>query len=136
MKNIEKFPSTKEALDAYNNLVSKTQTFDKWLDCEFVEPPKPTLLEVSELFLNFYLSDSLEYRIVNDFREAIAREKKKLFRNCDKYKTVEESKMAFMEMCNKTKCRECMFKDTNSIVAEPVVNCYSKWLYAEAKNEN
>ena len=128
MKNIEKFPSTKEALDAYNNQVFKTEPFDKWLECEFVEPPKPTLLEVSEQFLNFYLSDSLEYRIVNDFREAIAREKKeKLFRNCDKYKIAKESRMAFSEMCNKTKCRECKFKDTSAI------NCYSEWLYAEAE---
>ena len=130
MKNIEKFPSTKEALDAYNNQVFKTELFDKWLECEFVEPPKPTLLEVSEQFLNFYLSDSLEYRIVNDFREAIAREKKeKLFRNCDKYKTSKESRMAFSEMCNKTKCRGCKFEDTSPI------NCYSERLYAEAENE-
>ena len=127
MKNLEKFPSTKEALDTYNNIVFKTQPFDKWLECEFVEPPKPTLLDAAIAVIaawenwSYENFSQLEDKIY-DLRSAIQLEKMKPVRNCDKYKTIEESKMAFMEMCNKTKCRECKFKDANFI------NCYSNRL--------
>ena len=45
MKNIEKYPNTKDALEAYNSLESKNVPFDKWLECEFKSPREPTLLE-------------------------------------------------------------------------------------------
>ena len=139
MKIIDKFPNTRDALDAYNNLVSKTlvsktQSFDKWLESEFVESHDQALLDAAigvivtwgKWYENF---SQLEDKI-NDLRSAIEREKNRPIRNCDKYKTVGESKMAFTEMCSKTKCLECKFKDTNFI------NCYSNWLYANANNEN
>ena len=132
MKNLEKFPSTKEALDTYNNIVFKTQPFDKWLECEFVEPPKPTLLDAAIAVIaawenwSYENFSQLEDKIY-DLRSAIQLEKMKPVRNCDKYKIAKESRMAFSEMCNKTKCRECKFKDTSAI------NCYSEWLYAEAE---
>lgn len=47
MKNIEKYPSTKGALDAYNSLASKTVSFDAWLVCEYKEPHAPTLVEAA-----------------------------------------------------------------------------------------
>lgn len=53
VKNIDKFPITKDALDAYNNLVSKTlvsktQPFDKWLESGFVESHDQALLDAAE----------------------------------------------------------------------------------------
>ena len=135
MKVIDKFPNTKDAIDAYNNLVSKTMPFDKWLECEFIdqlkEPPKPTLLDaaigVIAAWEKWYENFSQLENKIYDLCSAIELEKMKPVRNCDKYKTVEESKMAFMEMCNKTKCRECKFKDVRPI------NCYSEWLRAEVQ---
>ena len=47
VKNIDKFPITKDALDAYNNLVSKTQPFDKWLESECVESHDQALLDAA-----------------------------------------------------------------------------------------
>lgn len=49
MKNIEKYPNTKGALDAYNALDSKTVSFDAWLVCEYKEPHAPTLEETATL---------------------------------------------------------------------------------------
>ena len=48
MKNIEKYPNTKDALEAYNSLAFKTVSFDTWLECEFEEPRVSTLLEAAE----------------------------------------------------------------------------------------
>lgn len=48
MKNIEKYTNTKDALEAYNSLDSKTVSLDTWLECEFEEPRVPTLLEAAD----------------------------------------------------------------------------------------
>ena len=48
MKNIEKYQNTKDALEAYNSLDSKTVSFDAWLVCEYEEPRVPTLLEAAQ----------------------------------------------------------------------------------------
>ena len=41
MKNIEKHPNTKDALEAYNNSV-KNVPFDEWLELEYEEPREQT----------------------------------------------------------------------------------------------
>ena len=48
MKNIDKYPNTKDALDAYNNLKTKGVTFDEWIKCEYEETRRPSLLEAAE----------------------------------------------------------------------------------------
>ena len=48
MKNIEKYPNTKDALKVYKSLESENMPFDKWIECEFEETREPTLLEAAE----------------------------------------------------------------------------------------
>lgn len=48
MKNIEKYPNTKDALDAYNALDSKKVSFDAWLVCEYKEPRAQTKARLYE----------------------------------------------------------------------------------------
>ena len=45
MKNIEKYPNTKDALDAYNSLNIKKLPFDEWLECEYKDPHHLTMME-------------------------------------------------------------------------------------------
>ena len=92
MKNIEKYPKTKGALDAYNALDSKTVSFDTWLESEFEEPRVPTLLEAAEELKGLWdksisSCQSVKLETWNDaidrLSDAIEREKCKPVRNHD-----------------------------------------------------
>ena len=48
MKNIEKFPRTNDALEAYNQSKSKDIPFEVWLELEYKEPHMQTLFEAAE----------------------------------------------------------------------------------------
>lgn len=49
MKNIEKYTNTKDAIEAWDTYRygGGGTPFDIWLECEFEEPRKPTLLEAA-----------------------------------------------------------------------------------------
>ena len=130
MKNIEKYHYTQEALDVYNSLSLNNVPFNEWLQSEVEGMGEDTLLEASERVLKVYFPDHREHGVVDYFRDAIAREKAKPFRNCDKYKTVDEALMAFKEMCSGTGCRHCRFRDCGT---EDV--CRLAWLYDESEKD-
>lgn len=130
MKNIEKYKYSKAALDAYNGLDFKRVPFDVWLECEYEEPPKPTLLEAAEYIVNIVSGTptSVTRSLFRELRLAIEREKEKPVRNFDKYRTAEEALASFRKFCGKVACSECRFRDC-------VPTCPLAWLYEETEKE-
>ena len=132
MKNIEKYANTKDALAAYNAIKLKKVPFDIWLECEFEEPRIPTLMEAAQEVANdkWYseLPNGTPVKIIVAIRhlsDAIAREKCKPVRNCDKYKTAEEAYEGFVKFCDKSSCCKCRFARNSS-------TCALSWLYEKA----
>ena len=101
MKNIEKYPNTNDALEAYNSLAFKTVSFDTWLECEFEEPHVPTLLEAAAEMVYAWRSEVTPgytarfSKAIGRLSDAIEREKCKPVRNVNKYKAAEEAASAF-----------------------------------------
>lgn len=114
MTNIEKYPNTNDALEAWSR-ASGIQPFSVWIHEDYVDQEPPTLLETAERFI-------VGVRSIKDLREAIIRERKnqKPVRNCDRFATAEEAVAEFMKLCA-SGCEPC----------EDVVT----WLYAEAGKE-
>lgn len=133
MKNIEKYHESKAALNAYNSLIFKRVPFDVWLECEYEEPPKPTLMEAAEAIVNTVSSTptSVTRNLFRELRLAVEREKAKPVRNCDKYKTAKEAYLAFNKMCNNKSFHRCPF----SAERNECLSCISNWLYSEAEKE-
>ena len=130
MKNIEKYHESKDALNAYNSIISKKVPFDVWLECEYKEPPKPTLLEAAEAIVKIVPSTptSVKRNLFRELRLAVEREKAKPVRNCDKYKTTKDAFAGFNKMCEEKKCSTCPF----SAERNECLNCSFNWLFAEA----
>lgn len=125
MTNIEKYPNTKDALEAWSR-ARGIQPFSVWIQEDYIDQEPLTLLETAERFI-------VGVRSMKDLREAIIRERKnqKPVRNCDKYKTLEEAVIAFRKKCRENECKTCPFKDdrNNSF------SCRFNWLYAKAEKE-
>ena len=93
MKNIEKYPNTKDALDAYNKLNSR-ESFETWLKLEFEEPIEQSLLETAENLVKTWNGGHGYMDITDNMRSlsyAIEREKRKPIRNCDLYENSDEA---------------------------------------------
>lgn len=133
MKNIDKYNESKAALNAYNSLVFKRVPFDIWLECEYEEPPKLTLLEAAESIVNIVSSTptSVTRNLFRELRIAVEREKANPVRNCDKYRTAKEAFIAFEKMCQSKSCDVCSF----SRERDESYSCRLNWLYAEAEKE-
>ena len=125
MKNIEKYPNTNDALEAYNSLAFRTVSFDTWLECEFEEPRVPTLLEAAEELKGLWdksisSCQSVKLETWNDaidrLSDAIEREKCKPVRNCDAFSKDEVLKML----------------EDRSFSKEDTI----EWLYGKAEGEN
>ena len=133
MKNIEKYTNTKDALDAYNQHKSNNVPFDKWLESEYEEPRKPTLLEAAEELKNVLKQKDISLSDVavafSRLTAAIEREKRKPVRNCDKYKTADEASKAFSLMCENVSCQHCPYNQGRAF------KCKFAWLYATAEKE-
>ena len=132
MKNIEKYHESKDALNAYNSIISPKVPFDMWLECEYEEPPKQTLLEAAESIVKIVSSTptSVTRNLFRELRLAVEREKAKPVRNCDKYETAEEAYRAFSDLCQKEDgCLHCRFLHKNYL------GCALEWAYEEAEKE-
>ena len=131
MKNIEKYNEAKAALNAYNSIIFKKVPFDVWLECEYEEPPKQTLIEAAEAIVNIVSSTptSVTRNLFRELRLAVEREKENPVRNCDKYRTSKEAFIAFEKMCQSKYCNVCPF----SAVRNECVSCMLNWLFAEAE---
>lgn len=127
MKNIEKYPDTNDTLDAFRAYMEKKY--------ETPPPPPPTLLEAAEAVKNEWYTtfpnvmlDTLCEKIV-DLENAIAREKSKPVRNCDRYRTAEDADAGFVAMCEGIdKCEHCRLYKNH-------VRCSIAFLFAEADKE-
>ena len=137
MKNIEKYPNTNDALEAYNALDLKKVPFDVWLKCEFEEPRVTTLLEAAQEVVKTWYAKLPEGSIVRVGQSivrlsyAIEREKCKPVRNFDKYKTADDAHAGFIEFCRKYTCGKCRF--VNKV--KPV-GCAIEWIYEKAGKED
>lgn len=134
MKNIEKYHESKAALNAYNSIISKKVPFDVWLECEYEEPPKPTLLEAAEAIVKVVSSTptSVTRNLFRELRLAVESEKANPVRNCDKYRTAKEAFIAFEKMCKSRYCNVCPL----SAERNECISCRLNWLYAEAEKED
>ena len=132
MKNIEKYPNTKDALDAYNKLNSR-ELFETWLELEFEEPRESTLLEAAEELKNTLSQKDITLHDVavalSRLTAAIESEKQKSPCNFDKYKKPEDAMRAFKLMCDNMECNRCPYNQGGAF------NCKFAWLYAKAGKE-
>mgnify|MGYP004504590899 CR=1 FL=1 len=131
MKNIEKYQRTNDALDAWRQSVKGGLylSFDEWAHREYEAPRAPTLLEAAEAMVNeWYTTDVSGGNIIN-LKNAIAREKRKPVRNCDRFATADEALVGFRKFCGKVACSECRFRDC------VVPTCPLAWLYEDAEKE-
>lgn len=95
MTNLEKFPNTKDAFEAFRkwreayedtDLIEGKITFDDWLECKYVDPKPLTLLEAAERFIECIetMSDRQEARHWwSELCATVRREQAKSPRNCD-----------------------------------------------------
>ena len=133
MKNIEKYKETRDALEAfrawYKDHKHSVLTMSGWLEKEYEAPPPPTLLEAASDAVDTLAGDVVKgwYKANDTFvekmrvlRSAIASEKLRPVRNCDKFATQEEAVAEFMKICD----REC----------EPYKDVVT-WLYEKADKE-
>ena len=132
MKNIEKYPNTKDALDAYNKLNSR-ELFATWLELEFEETRDPSLLDAAEELKNILSQKDITLPDVavafSRLTDAIEREKQKSPRNFNKYKTPQEALKAFKLICDNMACESCPYDKGSHF------SCAFEWLYAKAGNE-
>ena len=138
MKNIDRFTSTKDALEAYRKLDFKKVPFDIWLDCEYEESCAQTLLEAAEAVIDewYYTQQNVTLNNIGekivDLKKAINRERMKPVRNCDKYKTMKEASIAFEKMCEGTECDKCFYNDSS----RRPYGCRIAWIFSEAGKES
>ena len=138
MNNAEKYPNTKDALEAYRTWLKEAAIgsgipFDFWLECEYVEPREQTLLEVAEAALKVWrpkgcdINSESVRRCMGCLSAAVEREKKKPVRNLDVYATAKEADEAYYLMCHRHNCYSC---EHGHRIGN--INCAIAWLYAEA----
>ena len=128
MKNIEKYPSTKDELDAFR-ILDTSESFDTWLELEYKEPHERTLLEAAKLVANeFYICGIPSEKSLRILGQAVDREVKKPVLNCDKYRTANDALVGFNKMCKEKTCDRCPF----SAERNECRICKLNWLYADA----
>lgn len=139
MTNIEYYTNTKDAIEAWDTYRygGGGTSFDIWLECEFEEPRKPTLLEAADDALRAwdrrdeYCSLAWVKDRMRQLSVAIKREKAKPVRNCDKYATAKNALGAYRAMCENLDCKHCRFGSSKCME-----DCIISWLYAEAEKED
>lgn len=123
MKNIEKYPDTVSALEAYNTWLKNVglgngAPFDGWLEFECEEPPPMTLLEAALDVTRAWdarekLCDpSYVDLMMKELSVAVKREQSKPLRNCD-VMTAEEMNEAHRNYCKSQgySCSYCPLAD-------------------------
>lgn len=136
MKNIEKYPNTKDALEAYE-LRDKGMftTFHQWCDSEY-EVPKPVgLLKAAEAvrdFVSIHPLTNRERHLINKLTDAIDREENRPKTNYERFGTAEEAIQCFRMECRMYgDCDYCPMKNTyNKSDSLGRMSCFAEWLYS------
>lgn len=138
MKNIEKYPSTKDALEAYfarDKGVSTTFTFREWCDREYEETKPLTLLEVAKAIENCIRTTPLAVRWSRPYgmlTDVIKFEETRPKRNYERFATAEEATQCFRIGCGMHRdCDYCTLRDTY-MNCHGRLSCFAKWLYSTA----
>lgn len=137
MNNIEKYSETKDALDAYEEYrdCGGVLPLSQWLECEYEEPNVKTLLEAAEALKKTWYKEFPHGKITSiiadmgELADAIEREKRKPFRNFNKYETAKDAFVGFNKMCSDKYCDRCPFSAERNEC--PI--CKLNWLYSEAE---
>lgn len=135
MKNLEKFPRTNDAIEAWDKYHDGggDLPFAAWAEQEVA---KPTLLEAAETVKNTWYSRPGAIlpkfaTTMSDLVDAIAREKSKPVRNFNRFATAAEALSEYRQMCRETYCKKCPYEDGGFDYA----GCSFNWLYAEAEKD-
>lgn len=140
MKNMEKYPDTKDALEAYSEYVSNVVDdidFQRWLQRDYVAPREPTLLEAAENVIDEYCVSADDDGknlgcAISILEKIVKREKQKPVRNCDRYATAKEAQEAFFRICKShDDCDGCQIEKIRD-EASYQANCMMCWVYAAA----
>lgn len=142
MRNIERYPGTKEAIkawDAYHD-GGGDMPFAAWSEQEYVAPSVPTLMDAAEAVADEWWTMDEEPNVrhgkIADLEDAIAREKAKPVRNVDRFATADEAFGAFSEICNAhKKCIGCPMEKIKASNAS-YAHCMMCWLYTEEEKED
>ena len=143
VKNIEKYPETAAALEAYNGLGFKKVPFNEWLECEYELTHPFTTSEAAQAVVDEWYAtgpdvndDHFNLKIIA-LENAVEREKAKPVRNFDRYKTAKEAYVGFRKFCDGIyDCEKCRFKDCDGAYGSPTSHgCMLAWFYEEAEKE-
>lgn len=142
MKNIEKYPNTEDALNAWLRTEAVKggdgQPLDGWLCEEYAEPNPPSLLEAAKAARDWMSScvvmgaEGTAAR--GNLTAAIKAEETRPKRNFERFATAEEAFDAFRKACRVQQCEACHLK--NKIMARTggYVPCPVRWLYLSDLN--
>lgn len=139
MKNIEKYPNTRDAMEAfrewYKDHKHSVLTMSEWLEKDYDHHPQTTLLESAESVIKEWRRSNVEFcsfeRFIDRLSHAVECEKRRPIRNFDKYKTAEDAFYGFKEMCfpnGVNECKDCRFNNIKDFGI-----CGFAYLYAEAE---
>lgn len=127
MKNIDKYTETRTAAAAYrkwreankDRIVTIAHPMEDWL----LDECRPTLPEAANAALKAWRARNLAGSIASIGYEMRALERA-VFRNCDRYSTVDEAIAAFIKFIRRNKGKPCA--DNTS---------FADWLFAESEKE-
>lgn len=135
MKNIEKYPNTKDALEAYQARemgAFTTFTFREWCDREYEAPKLLTLLEAAKAVDNCIRATPLAVRWSRPYgmlTDAIKFEETRPKRNYERFGTAEEAMRYFVKHCrNKDYCQFCPLRSVHDIDSVGWISCFARWL--------
>ena len=139
MRNRDKYQLTNDAIEAWDKYHDGggDMPFDVWLECEYEEPREKTLLEAAEAVTDewYDMRQNINCndigKLIVDLEKAIAREKAKPVRNCDKYMTAKDASIAFAKMCEGTECEKCCYNNST----RRAYGCRFAWIYSEVGKE-
>ena len=134
MKNIEKYPNTKDALEAYELRDNGITTFHEWCDAEYKKPKPLTLLEAlrtARAILKPIPLTAFQLAGYKKIVQAIEAEETRPETNYERFGTAEKAMQYFVKHCrNKDYCRFCPLRSVHDIDSVGWISCFARWLYS------
>lgn len=134
MKNIDKYPNTKDALEAYQARdKGMFTTFSEWCEDEYKDSKPLTLLEALRTAKTILLPVPLNNFQLAGYRkiiQAIDAEDARPKRNYERFATMEEAYSYFNRKCNESSlCNLCIrWTSRKNGLCMDKASCFANWL--------